>query len=141
LASTPSAMGDVRNKIKPKPICRLEVQNAHISGTIKKLTQREVVKVNVSSICNVPQLHVLNKLEIHKKGEFGDHIYGPFENDQIPSMNSGFTVKLQNKFVECRSSTPTEWFGVASSRALINGSRQFAGRTQSPKVVTLPCGT
>ena len=100
-----------------------------------------MVKVNVLSTCNVQQTKVLITLEIRKKGEFGDSIYGPFTNAQLHRSNSGLTVKLQNKYVDCKSSKLTKWFGVANSKAFINGVWQYAGWTQSPKVELLPCGT
>ncbi len=124
-----------------KPACRLEVQNAHISKTIQKLKEEDVVKVSVLSICNLRQSNVLITLEIHKQGEFGDHTYGPFENQQIAGVNSGLVVKLQDKFVACKNSKLTKWFGVAYSKAFINGNWLYAGRTQSPHIETLPCGT
>ena len=67
-----SATGAISPRVKPKPLCRLEVQNAHISRTVQKKEGRDVVKVNVLSICNVRQSKVLITLEIHKKGELGD---------------------------------------------------------------------
>lgn len=141
LFATPIGLDAANGKVVTKPLCRLEVQNAHLSSTLRKLEMREVVKVNVSSICNVQQTRVLITLEIHKKGEFGDHVYGPFVNQQIPRFNSGLIVKLQDKYVDCRSSSLSKWFGIAYSRAFIAGRWQFAGKTQSPKVEVLPCGT
>jgi hypothetical protein len=141
LALVPPAAGAGKPHRPPKPLCRLEVQNAHLSTTLLEKEHREVVKVNVLSICNVQQTKVLITLEIRKKGEFGDFTYGPFTNGENPGANSGLVVKLQDKYVDCESSKLTKWFGVAYSRAFINGRLQFAGRTQSPKVEALPCGT
>jgi hypothetical protein len=53
-----------------RPACRLEVQNAHLSTTLQKHRNIRVVKVNVSSICDVEQTKVLITLEIHKKGNW-----------------------------------------------------------------------
>jgi hypothetical protein len=141
LAIVPPTAGASKQQRAPKPLCRLEVQKAHLSTTLREKERREVVKVNVLSICNIQQTKVLITLEIRKKGEFGDTSYGPFTNPQLVSANSGLTVKLQNKYVDCKSSKLTEWFGVAYSKAFINGKWQFAGWTQSPKVELLPCGT
>ena len=124
-----------------KPLCRLGVQNAHLSTTLLRHLDIRGVKVNVNSICNVEQTHMLITLEIHKKGEFGDHIYGPFINDQSPGRNSGLTVTLQNKYVACSNSKLTWWFGFAYSKAFINGKWQYAGRTRSKIIEPLDCGT
>ena len=124
-----------------KPLCRLEIQNAHLSTTLQRHRKINAVKVNVSSICNVEQSQVLITLEIHKKGEFNDHVYGPFINDQSRGKNSGMTVILQDKYVLCKNSILTRWFGVAYSKAFINGKWQYAGRTNSPRIEPLLCGT
>ncbi len=124
-----------------KPLCRLEVQNAHLSKTLLKHHKITAVKVNVLSVCNVEQTQVLITLEIHKKGEFGDHTYGSFTNDQSSKNNSGVIVKLQDKYVVCLNSKLTKWFGIAYSKAFINGKWQYAGRTQSEKIEPLDCGT
>ncbi len=95
----------------------------------------------MDSICNFRQSEVLITLEIHKKGALGDHVYGPFKNDQSPQHNSGFKVSLQDKYVQCTNTKPTIWFGIAYSKAIINGKWQYAGRTQSEKPESIKCGT
>ena len=128
--------------LKPlKPACRLEVQNAHLSTTLQKHRNLRVVKINVSSICDVEQTKVLITLEIHKKGEFGDHIYGPFKNEQTPGNNSGLVVKLQDKYIECSNRNRTFWFGIAFAKAFIAGQWQYAKATQSSIIEPLACGT
>lgn len=136
-----SAPGTNPGPAVQRPLCRLEVQNAHISTTLLTHSGIRVVKVNVSSVCNVEQAHVLITLEIHKRGKFGDDVYGPFINDQSPKNSSGLVVKLQNKYVVCSNSKITKWFGVAYSKALIAGKWQYAGRTDSLTIEALPCGT
>ncbi len=138
---TEQAVGTSSVPTPIKPLCRLEVQNAHLSTTLLKHLDIHVVKVNVNSICNVEQTQVLITLEIHKKGEFGDHTYGPFINDQSPGKNSGKNVTLQNKYIMCLNSKPTRWFGVAYSKAFINGKWQYPRRTESQTIKPLLCGT
>jgi len=128
--------------LKPlKPVCRLEVQNAHLSTTLQKHQNIRAVKVNVYLICNIFQTHVQIFLEIHKTGELGDGIYGPFVNEQSPKTNSGLEVSLQDKSVTCKNTIMTKWYGIAYSKAFISGKWLYAGRTQSQKIVPLPCGT
>lgn len=124
-----------------KPKCRLEVQNAHLSTTLQKHRNIRVVKINVSSICDVEQTKVLITLEIRKKGEFGDHIYGPFTNENSSSTNSGLIVKLQDKYVTCLNRKRTNWFGIAFAKAFIAGRWQYARATQSRLIEPLDCGT
>ena len=141
LISTGQASGSNPSPKFERPRCRLEVENAHLSTTLFKHQRIRAVKVNVNSVCNAEQIHVLITLEIHKNGEFGDHTYGPFINDQSSARNSGVVVKLQDKYVACQNSKRTKWFGIAYSKAYIAGRWQYAGRTQSQKIEPLDCGT
>jgi len=125
----------------PKPECRLQVDNAHISSTLVNRRNVKAVKVNVYSICNRLQTQVKITLRIYKTQDPADRYYGPFVNSQLPGRNSGLTVKLQDKFVICKNSIPTEWFGVAYAKAFIDGKWQYAGNTQSPKKEIIRCGT
>ncbi len=126
----------------PKPECRLEVDDAHISTTLSKHRKINAVKVNVKSICNVSQSQVLITLEIHKKGELGDHVYGPFTNMDSKNSNSGLEVDLNDIFVICTNKIPTIWFGIAFAKAFIAGKWQYAGKTESPHPLrAINCGT
>lgn len=142
LANGPSSNSVLQaNRMQVKPECRLEVGDAHLSSTLLKHRNVAAVKVNVRSICNVMQSTVRITLEI-KKSQFPfDHTYGPFYNSNIPGQNSGMLVTLQDKYVICNNNLRTEWFGVASAKAIINGKWQIARKTQSEHKVFLPCGT
>ena len=49
---------------KPKPPCRLQISDAHISTSLLEKQGLRAVKVNASSICNVPQSNVTITVEI-----------------------------------------------------------------------------
>jgi hypothetical protein len=125
----------------PKPECRLQVDNAHISSTLLNRRNVTAVKVNVYSICNRLQTQVKITLRIYKTQRPADRYYGPFVNSQLGGRNSGLTVEMQDKFVICKNSIPTEWFGVAYAKAFIDGKWQYAGNTRSPKKEIIECGT
>lgn len=139
------ASANTSERISPikvlKAECRLQVDNAHISNTILKHQNVKAVKVNVYSICNRMQTKVKITLRIYKEQLPADRFYGPFINSQSGGKNSGFTVALQDKYVICKNSIPTKWFGVAYARAFIDGKWQYAGITRSPTKESILCGT
>ena len=49
---------------KPKPPCRLQISDAHLSTSLLEKQGLRAVKVNASSICNVPQSNVTITVEI-----------------------------------------------------------------------------
>ena len=125
----------------PKASCRIEIDNAHISTSLLKHRKTKNVKINARSICNFPQQRVTLTVEIHKIGIFGNHLVGRFQTNENSPKSSGLKVEINNAVVKCLNSTPTSYFGLAYSKAIIQGKWQYAGRTQSTSIVPLQCGT
>jgi hypothetical protein len=140
LSATPSGAATPSPK-KPKASCRIEIDNAHISTSLLKNLKVKYVKVNARSICNVPQQRVTLTVEIYKIGVFGNHFVDSHFTNPSDHRSSGFRVENQNTKALCISSQVTNYFGIAYAKAFIQGKWQYAGRTQSTKVVPLRCGT
>ena len=62
----------VAHAVQKKAPCRLEVDSAHLSTDIFEKFRFQAVKVNASSICNVPQSNVTITVEIWKNGLNGN---------------------------------------------------------------------
>ena len=126
---------------EPKAPCRLQVGYAHISTHEIKFNNRRVVKVNAFSICHLPQSNVTNNVELWKIGSLGPtkvyktKIFFPGITDAGKKLSNEQTFKV------CKNSTPTKYFGVASSKAYIAGKWQFARDTFSKKPMLISCGT
>ena len=133
-----ATMGETK---APKASCRIEVDNAHISSSILKHRKTRFVKINARSICNVPQQRVLLTLEIYKTGIFGNHFVVQFQTNPIVASSSGLKVEIANAAVKCLNNKTTRYFGIAYSKAIIQGAWQYAGRTRSTHIVPLNCGT
>ena len=138
--STPifATMGEMK---APKASCRIEVDNAHISSSILKHRKTRFVKINARSICNLPQQRVLLTLEIYKTGIFDNHLVDRFQTNPIIASSSGLKVEISNAAVRCLNNKTTRYFGIAYSKAIIQGAWQYAGRTRSTYIVPLNCGT
>ena len=126
----------------PKPICRIEIDNAHISKSMFKRQIGKWVKINARSICNVYQQRVTLSINFYKVGEFGDHFIGhTFSTNEFSATSSGLIVEIKNAAVHCKDDRPTQYYGIAYAKAFINGKWQYAGNTRSPIIEKLLCGT
>ncbi|MEI9906821.1 MAG: hypothetical protein WDO06_01950 [Actinomycetota bacterium] len=125
----------------PKPVCRIELDNAHYSTTFIKHLKQKHVKVNAWSVCNVHQLRVTLTLEIYKTGFFEDHLVKKVETKEYLPTSTGLRVEIKNASVKCKNNKPTSYYGVVYSKAFIGGKWQYAGRTRSLSIAHLECGT
>ncbi len=125
----------------PKPSCRIEVDDAHISSSMQKHLKVDVLKVNARSICNVRQDRVTLTLIIYKIGFFSDHFIHSSETNPLTPSSSGLIVKIQDAKVACKNNQPSSYYGIAYAKAFINGKWQYAGKTRSANIRNLRCGT
>jgi hypothetical protein len=125
----------------PKPSCRIEVDDAHISSSIQKHRGINVVKVNARSICNVRQDQVTLTLEIYKVELLSDHFLDRVMTDPLSPKSSGSIIKIQDAKVVCINTQPSSFYGIAFAKAFIQGKWQYAGKTRSAKIRDLKCGT
>jgi hypothetical protein len=125
----------------PSAICRIEIDNAHISTTMNKYQLGKFVKINARSVCNVSQSQVKLTLEIYKTGRFGSIFIAKFQTMPSDIGSVGLIVKINGALVTCKNNKKTTYFGIAYSKAMIAGSWQYAGRTRSPLNISLNCGT
>ena len=113
----------------PKPACRIELDNAHISTTLLEKRQHRYVKVNAWSVCNIPQVRVTLTLEIYKTKLFGNELIEQFETEEFLPKSSGLKVAIKDAAIECKNRRVTRYFGIVYAKAFIGGKWQYAGRT------------
>lgn len=140
LFSAPSTAATIRPQA-PKALCRIEIDNAHISTSLLKHRKIKYVKVNARSICNVPQQRVTLTLEIYKTGLFGNHLIRRFKTKEYLPESSGLRVEIKDASERCKNNEITSYFGIAYAKAIIGGKWQYAGRTRSKSITSLNCGT
>ncbi|TRZ85634.1 MAG: hypothetical protein D4R83_06365 [Streptomycetaceae bacterium] len=124
-----------------KPSCRIEVDDAHISSSIRKHLKISVLKVNARSICNVRQDHVTLTLIIYKIGYLSNHLMHRVETNPLIPSSSGLIVKVQDAKVACKNGQLSSYYGMAYAKAFIQGKWQYAGKTRSANIRSLRCGT
>jgi hypothetical protein len=124
-----------------KPICRIEIDNAHISQRELRFDSRRAVIVKARSICNVAQNQVTLTVNIYKVEKFGHPLLQSVSTDPKRATSSGKIVKNYDALVDCKNFKRTKFYGIAYSKALINGQWNYAGRTRSIKIIEINCGT
>jgi len=105
------------------------------------LFQIRAVKVNASSICNIPQTDVSITVEIWKRGFLGNHFVWKKTIRSLGTTNPGSKIKNFVTFRKCVDETPNYYYGVSYSKALIGGKWQYARHILSNKIIPLKCGT
>jgi hypothetical protein len=142
----PNLFMPLANAATPKPeikkaICRIEIDNAHISRHELKFGSRRAVIVKARSICNVVQQQVSLTVNIYKVEKFGHPKIKSFVTDPSQPTSSGRVVRNYGTLVDCENFKRTKFYGIAYAKALINGQWKYAGRTRSLKTIEINCGT
>jgi len=137
-SSAANALGSTK---KPKPPCRIQIAHAHISKSVFLRYRVRAVKVNASSICNVPQSKVTLTVEIFKHGLFGPQLVARTVK-RVPRITyPGNKVDNFDTWRRCKTFEETRFFGKAFAKAFIQGKWQFASDTYSIELEPLKCGT
>ena len=124
-----------------KAPCRLQIGIAHISTNLFENSRIRAVKVNASSICNVPQSNVTITVEIWKTGVFGNHFVVKRTVKSLGTTLPNSRLDNFKTFRVCKNDTPTSYYGVAYSQAFIAGKWKYARQVLSTKIIPLECGT
>ena len=139
----PSVSASAADSTEPpkKPICRIEIDNAHISRHELKFGSRRAVIVKARSICNVVQAEVTLTVNIYKVEKFGHPMLNSISTDPLDSKSTGKIVTNYKNSIDCLNYKRTKFYGIAYAKALINGKWNYAGRTRSLKTIEINCGT
>jgi hypothetical protein len=139
----PSVSASAADTTEPpkKPICRIEIDNAHISRHELKFGSRRAVIVKARSICNVVQAEVTLTVNIYKVEKFGHPMLNSVSTDPLDPKSTGKVVTNYKNSIDCLNYKRTKFYGIAYAKALINGKWNYAGRTRSLKTIEINCGT
>lgn len=142
----PILLTPLANAATPRPeikkaICRIEIDNAHISRHELKFGSRRAVIVKARSICNVVQQQVSLTVNIYKLEKFGHPKINSSTTDPSQPTSSGKVVRNYDTLADCKNFKRTKFYGIAYAKALINGRWNYAGRTRSPQTIEINCGT
>lgn len=125
----------------PRTRCFITIEDAHISKYILRYEGRRAVKVNAYSTCNVTQSNVELTVKIFKVGTFGTHLIKQRSTKGNSKASNGFIVTNFFTYEYCKNDTDSVYYGVAYSRAIINGKLLLTAPVWSENKWTLKCGT
>ena len=128
-------------KYVPVPECHIEVGPARIATRTKAGKEDRYVTVDVNARCDQFQKNSLITLEIWKEGKYFPHRVAKFQNDPMDPSFSGHKVSLLNFGVSCKDSTITNYYGIASVKALIGGKHKETPQVTSFLPSSLHCGS
>ena len=111
------------------------------SKYILRYEGRRAVKVNAYSTCNVTQSNVELTVKIFKVGTFGTHLIKQRSTKANSEASNGFIVTNFFTYEYCKNDTDSVYFGVAYSRAIINGKLLLTAPAWSENKWVLKCGT
>lgn len=125
----------------PVTNCFIRVDNAHLSGSIKRNRGFDAVKVNANSICDKEILSLEITVEIYKKGFFRNHKVASktLRVDRYIPANQRITHK--GTWQRCISTKESRYYGMAHAVASIQGKKMRTLSVMTEKTITLPCGT
>lgn len=130
--------------VKPSPsplVCHIRIHDPHISDYMKRKTGVDYVKANAESKCNRFQSKVILTVKIFKLTKLGDEFITQKSTKMNAPHSSGLRVVNEGTMRRCKDSTPTFFYAIAYSKAVIDGQWQYAGETRSENTVELRCGT
>lgn len=125
----------------PKLPCRIEISIAHISKHIWITTGRRAVKVDAFSRCHLPQSKVTLTVELWKTGQLLNHFVFSTVKRSPGVTYSGDRVVNFDTYVYCKNRELTSYYGIAYSKAFIDGKWQYARHVLSRIINPIHCGT
>lgn len=141
IAGAPSYSNAADPSKQPKPPCRIQIGKAHISSWALAKFGYRAVKVNAFSKCNVPQSKVTLTVEIWKIGKFTNTRVASTVIKSPSITPPGRKVNNLETLRRCKTFDDTQYYGIASAKAFIQGKWQYARDTYSLDIESLECGT
>lgn len=124
-----------------KSPCRIEISIAHISKDLWIKTGKRAVKVDAFSRCQSPQSKVTLTVELWKTGEFLNHLVYSTVKRSVGITSPRDQVENFDTYVYCKNRETTSYYGIAYSKAFIEGKWQYARHVLSRIINPIDCGT
>lgn len=123
-----------------KPPCRVDMQLAHESSSLRKIHKTIAVKANVVVICDKALSNIVVKISLYKKAHPFAVFLATSTNKPIPFLAPNTARKISGPAIACTNWKPTAFFIVVGSTAILNGKTVTAPvRKSFSKIVD--CGT
>ncbi|MEN9736565.1 MAG: hypothetical protein RL129_1276 [Actinomycetota bacterium] len=111
---------------KVEPYCTLNVERVHYSTYLKEYKDIDAIKLNIKSICNVPQAYTEISPSI-LEGNTNKHVIAHKFETQIskPVDTNRNWAKFEDIFIECKLGAKTNYLGHASGTVRLASGKDF----------------
>ena len=99
------------------------------------------MKVDAFSRCQSPQSKVTLTVELWKTGEFLNHFVYSTVKRSIGITSPRDQVENFDTYAFCKNRETTSYYGIAYSKAFIEGKWQYARHVLSRIINPIDCGT
>jgi hypothetical protein len=111
--------------------------NAHISTFLQNRHKIRAVKVNAQIKCRRVSMSLFLQVTLWKTGLIVPHkVAGP----TTARLAKGNLIKNQMTWKACKNRTASTYYGTSFGRVVFRGVT-YTASLQTPKKVSLPCGT
>ena len=122
----------------PEPECILAVEHPHLSTSLKETLGISVIKLNITSICNVPQIHTRIASKILKAENSQESVAHVFpivaSTSKLPQ-----TAFFKNIFIQCFPGVKASYRGFATGTVKLKNGKEVSVSGSSEKFVAVNC--
>ena len=124
----------------PEPECILNVEHPHLSTSLKETLGINVIKLNITSICNVPQIHTRIASKILKAENSQESVAHVFPIRIVASTSKlPQTAFFKNIFIQCFPGVKASYRGFATGTVKLKNGKEVSVSGSSEKFVAVNC--
>jgi hypothetical protein len=123
-----------------EPKCTLNVERPHYSTSLSENQNIDAIKLNITSICNVPQKYTQLNASIHKLQKNREITAYSFVNQRRSSTTkSPNLVSFKELYGPCRKGVSAAYRGTAQGYVYLENGKKLAVQGDSGKFVAAGC--
>lgn len=131
------AIGQIGNV--PEPSCSLTVHNPHYSSSMRRNSQIDSIKVDITSNCTQPQVftEVTAQIEQVADGDVSVHVFQLARQGAIPS--DPLVAEFKNLWMPCQKGKIATFIGTAHGYVHLKSGKVLPVSGSSKKYHPEPC--
>ena len=124
----------------PEPNCALNIERPHYSTSLNEDQNIDAIKLNITSICNVPQKYSQLSAAILKIQNNREITAYSFENERRSStIKTPHVVTFKDLFAPCKKGPSTSYRGLAQGYVFLESGKKLTVKGDSGKFVATGC--
>ena len=124
----------------PEPNCTLSIERPHYSTSLNEDQNIDAIKLNITSMCNVPQKYTELTADIQKIQNNREISAYSFENKRKNStIKTPNMVTFKDLFAPCKRAISGSYRGIAQGYVYLESGKKVAVKGDSGKFVAAGC--